>query len=333
MSIFIRKRKRPFARLALLGLPVLAIGGGLWYFLSQKPTSAPVAPAPVASAPVVVTSSPAKPVVKPAPASLKSAAPVITSTLPLRYQGKAFSGAKEGFTQKVVALTFDDGPWPVSTLAILDILQKENIKATFFCLGRSINNHPELLQSVAQAGHVLGNHSWNHPYSRMSPKVAQGEIDNTTNLMIQTVGIKPELFRPPGGKLSNGLVTYAASRKYGIVLWNDLSGDDQRKTTPEMEIKNVLNNVRPGAVVLMHDGGGKHPTVQALPKIIAGLKQKGYSFVTVPELLKLEDDQLTKAAVPRNPLKVYTNQLPTATSVPAPTSAPATPSAASTPSP
>jgi peptidoglycan-N-acetylglucosamine deacetylase len=320
MSIFVRKRKRPVGQLALLGLPVLAIGGGLWYFLSQKPTSTPVAPVPVASAPTVVTSPSAKPVVK--------LAPVITSTLPLRYQGKAFTGAKEGFTEKVVALTFDDGPWPVSTLAILDILQKENIKATFFCLGRSIHNHPELLQSVAQAGHVLGNHSWNHPYSRMSPKVAQAEIDNTTNLMIQTVGIKPELFRPPGGKLSNGLATYAASRKYGIILWNDLSGDDQRKTTPEMEIKNVLNNVRPGAVVLMHDGGGKHPTVQALPKIIAGLKQKGYSFVTVPELLQMEDAQLTKAAIPRNPLKVYTNQLPTA----APVSVPAA-STASTPSP
>jgi peptidoglycan-N-acetylglucosamine deacetylase len=325
MSIFMRKKKKPVAQLALLGLPVLAIGGGLWYFLSQKPTPSSGAPAPVVSAPTMVS---AKPIAKPTPTSSKPTAPVITSTLPLRYQGKPFSGAKEGFTQKVVALTFDDGPWPVSTLAILDILQKENIKATFFCLGRSIHNHPELLQSVAQAGHVLGNHSWNHPYSRMSPKVAQAEIDNTTNLMIQTVGIKPELFRPPGGKLSNGLAAYAASRKYGIILWNDLSGDDQRKTTPAMEIKNVLNSVRPGAVVLMHDGGGKHPTVQALPKIIAGLKQKGYSFVTVPELLKLEDEQLTKAAVPRKPLKVYTNQLPTATPAPVPA-----PSAASAPSP
>lgn len=321
MSIFMRKKKRPFGQLALIGLPVLAIGGGLWYFLSQKP-----APAPVAPTPVVVTPPPAKPIVKAAPVAAKPTAPVNTSSLPLRYQGKTFKGATEVFTQKVVALTFDDGPWPVSTLAILDILQKENIKATFFCLGRSIRNHPELLLSVAQAGHVLGNHSWNHPYARMSPKVAQAEIDNTTNLMIQTVGVKPELFRPPGGKLSNGLAAYAASRKYSIVLWNDVSGDDQRKTTPEMEVKNVLTHVRPGAVVLMHDGGGKHPTVQALPKIIAGLKQQGYSFVTVPELMQMEDAQLTKAAIPRPPSKVYTNQLPTATPVPTPVPAASTPS-------
>lgn len=324
-----RKRRNPWVTWSLYGLPALGVAGGLWYlFTAVLPGSRPATTAPPSQ---VVTTLPPPPVVPPKPAATPksvaaptqktaSAPAAPASTLPLRYQGKTFKGGNADFSQKVVALTFDDGPWPVSTKAILDILRQNQIKATFFCLGRSIQNNPELLQAVAGEGHVIGNHTWSHTYNRLSPAAAKAEIENTTLLIEQTAGIRPELFRPPGGKLYTGPAAYAASKKYGIILWNVVSGDDVRSTTPQKEIKNVLDHVKPGAVIIMHDGGGHHPTVAALPQIIAGLKQKGYGFVTVPELMKLQDEALAALIKPRsqiNPNQLPANQLP-ANSAPAP---------------
>jgi peptidoglycan-N-acetylglucosamine deacetylase len=214
--------------------------------------------------------------------------PAVRIPIPTRFQGKRFEGAK--IDEKVVALTFDDGPWPISTLKILETLKQNQIRATFFCLGGAIEQHPELLQAIFADGHIVSNHTWHHRYRRMSRVESAAEIDNTTALIKKVTGAEVNLFRPPGGILNNGVAAYAAKKGYSVVLWTVVSGDTYRGMTPDRMANKVISLVRPGGVVLMHDGGGRHPTSVALPKIVAGLKKKGYRFVTIPELMDLQQE-------------------------------------------
>lgn len=137
-------------------------------------------------------------------------------------------------------------------------------------------------------GHAIANHTWHHWYHFMNPQVAAFEIDKTTDLIYQVTGVKTNLFRPPGGHLSNGLVAHARNKKYATLMWSADSRDFQQPA-PETLVNNVIKNARPGGIILLHDGGGDRTrTIQALPQIIAKLKQQGYSFVTIPELLEME---------------------------------------------
>ena len=192
---------------------------------------------------------------------------------------------------KVIALTFDDGPWPVSTLQVLDILKKERIKATFFVLGQPLQNYPQIAQQVVSQGHAIGNHTWHHWYHKLDATTSAQEIETTAALIYKTTGIKTYLFRPPGGLLNNGVADYAKKKKYFIALWSADSTDYNRPSVANL-VKNVLKDARPGGMVLMHDGGGdRSNTVKALPIIIAQLKNQGYKFVTVPELLEIADTE------------------------------------------
>ncbi|MBH8562436.1 polysaccharide deacetylase family protein [Nostoc sp. CENA67] len=206
-----------------------------------------------------------------------------------RFQGAIIESAKLSQGQKVIALTFDDGPWPESTAQILDILKENNIKGTFFVVGQNVKHYPDLVKRVIAEGHIIGNHTWHHWYHYMNPQAAAYEIDNTTNLIYQTTGVKTNLFRPPGGIMHNGVAAYARNSKYAIIMWSSDSVDYSRPPVPKL-INNVFRQARPGGIVLMHDGGGNRAkTVQALPEIIAGFRNQGYSFVTIPELLEMQD--------------------------------------------
>ncbi|MBD2180170.1 polysaccharide deacetylase family protein [Planktothrix sp. FACHB-1355] len=207
-------------------------------------------------------------------------------SVPTQYQGKTVRKVDLGTPEKVIALTFDDGPWPKTTLQVLEILRKNNIKATFFWIGRNLKNYPDIGRRVVQDGHVIGNHTWHHWYFHMNPAVAAAEIENTAALIYKTTGVKTSLFRPPGGFLNNGLAAYARSQKYAIVMWSDDPGENHIGRSAPVLANNVLKAARPGEIILLHD---IHPrTVQALPIIIAGLKQRGYRFVTVPQLLAMQ---------------------------------------------
>lgn len=208
--------------------------------------------------------------------------------IPERFRGKIFSGPLLGSKEKVVALTFDDGPWQPTTPKVLEILKQNEIKATFFCIGRFVELTPGLLQDVVDAGHVVASHTWSHRYNLMDHKQVLHEIDDTSAIIKRVSGFQVNLFRPPGGKLKTGTTDYAIQRGYGIIRWTVVSGDDTPGTRPDAMVKRVLSQAQPGAVILMHDGGGKRPTVEALPKIIAGLRAQGYRFVTVPELLEMQ---------------------------------------------
>lgn len=197
--------------------------------------------------------------------------------------------------QKVIALTFDDGPWPSNTLKILEILKKNNIKATFFWVGQALKDHPQIGKQVVAEGHAIGNHTWHHWYHQLDASTAARELDDTAQLIYKTTGVRTSLFRPPGAVMNNGVADYAIQQKNAIVMWSN-DPMDYRPLSAHQLVKNVIRKAHPGAIVLMHDGGGNHPaTVQALPQIIAKLTQQGYKFVTIPQLLKMTDPQ--KSAV------------------------------------
>ena len=212
----------------------------------------------------------------------------LLSAAPANFSGKVIYEIKPAANKKVIALTFDDGPWKKTTRQTLDILKKNNIKATFFVVGSALQNNPELGKQIIAEGHAIANHTWNHWYHFMNPQAAAMEIDRTTELIYQVTGVKTNLFRPPGGHLSNGLVAHAKNKKYATLMWSADSRDFQQPA-PATMVNTVLKNARPGGIVLLHDGGGDRTrTIQALPQIIAKLKQQGYSFVTIPELLEME---------------------------------------------
>ncbi|GAX41562.1 polysaccharide deacetylase [Tolypothrix sp. NIES-4075] len=210
-----------------------------------------------------------------------------TFSVPAKYQGKTVYKGQPSNNEKVIALTIDDGPWQNTTVEMLDILKENNVKATFFWVGQALQQHPELAKQEIAEGHAIGNHTWHHWYKRMDEATAKSEIERTADLMYKTTGVKTSLFRPPGGILNNGLADVAKSQKYAVVMWSQTSADTDPHAKYQVFVKNVLRDAKPGGIVLMHDGGGdRQRTVQALPQIISGLKQQGYRFVTVPELLK-----------------------------------------------
>ncbi|MEH2073409.1 MAG: polysaccharide deacetylase family protein [Nostoc sp.] len=212
-----------------------------------------------------------------------------SDSIPSSFQGAIIEAAKLSPPQKIIALTFDDGPWPESTAEVLDILKKNQIKGTFFVIGQNVKNYPNLLKQEIAEGHVIGNHTWHHWYQFLNPQAAAYEIDHTSDLIFQTTGLKTNLFRPPGGVMHNGVVDYARNSKYAIILWSSDSVDYSRPSVPKL-IGNVFREAKPGGIVLMHDGGGnRSKTVEALPEIIANFRNQGYRFVTIPELLQIQD--------------------------------------------
>ncbi|UNU26381.1 polysaccharide deacetylase family protein [Microcoleus vaginatus HSN003] len=213
------------------------------------------------------------------------------SAVPGQFQGTTIRHGKLNSQRKAIALTFDDGPWPKTTTQILDILKENNIKATFFWVGKYLKNSPEIGQQVVAAGHAIGNHTWNHEYLQYNEYGAAREIDGTSSLIEELTGVQTSMFRPPGGILNNGLATYAQKKNYAVVMWSADSFD--WRTLTESLIDNVMRQANSGGIVLMHDGGGNRArTVKALPDIIARLRNEGYIFVTVPELLHMQEQDL-----------------------------------------
>ncbi|QLE56288.1 polysaccharide deacetylase family protein [Nostoc sp. TCL26-01] len=208
--------------------------------------------------------------------------------VPPQFQGQTVGQVKLNEQNKVIALTFDDGPAPKYTEQILHILKQNNIKATFFCVGEMVHYFPVIAKLEVSDGHAIGNHTWHHWYHWMNPSTAKLEIESTATQMYETMGVKTSLFRPPFGSLSNGVADYAKKNNYAILMWSDDSQDYRRPPVSKL-IDNVLRGAKPGGMVLMHDGGGNRAnTVKALPEIINALRKRGYRFVTVPELLEIQ---------------------------------------------
>jgi peptidoglycan/xylan/chitin deacetylase (PgdA/CDA1 family) len=185
----------------------------------------------------------------------------------------------------VVALTFDDGPDPVYTPQILSVLQSEGAVGTFFVLGKRAERYPELVRQELALGNAIGNHSYSHPdLGRTSQEVIEQELLSTEAVISQIAGHNTKWFRPPKGSVSSLLVSIVAAKGYRMVLW-DIDPWDWSKPSPEAIYQRVVTKVKPGAVILLHDGGGdRSQTVSALPMIIELLRSQGYYFVTLDQL-------------------------------------------------
>ena len=191
--------------------------------------------------------------------------------------------------EKLVALTFDDGPTPQLTDEILGVLQAQDVKATFFLIGGELERNPEEGKKIVEAGHEIGNHSYSH--ERMifvSPAFVKDEIEKTDALIAAAGYEKPAHFRPPYGKKLFALPYYLSQNNRRTITW-----DVEPETFPEVAksseavAKYVVENTRGGSIILLHVMYDRQKkSLGAVQPIIEGLRQKGFRFVTVSELIE-----------------------------------------------
>jgi peptidoglycan/xylan/chitin deacetylase (PgdA/CDA1 family) len=188
--------------------------------------------------------------------------------------------------EKVVALTFDDGPDPAGAQQVLDTLAEHEVQATFFLMGRDLRNHPDLGRKIAEAGHEIGNHTYNH--QRMVgvlPGTVAKEIEDTDE-QIRATGYQGDIhFRPPNGKKLFALPHYLMRHNRKTIMW-DVEPDSAGTPTAQQIEQETLDKAKPGSIILLHPMyQSRGETRQALGPIIEKLKDRGYRFVTVSTLL------------------------------------------------
>ena len=205
---------------------------------------------------------------------------VIQSSYLLDKDAELYKAYYEKKNRKVVALTFDDGPNPTTTNQALDTLSKYGIKATFFVLGKNVSGNEEILKRMKADGHVIGNHSWSHPVlSKLSLDEAKKQITDTEDALAKVLGSSSKLMRPPYGAITDDIRN---SLNLSFIMW-DVDSLDWKSKNETAILTEVQRQVKNGSIILMHDIHAE--TVHALPKVIDYLKEQGYEFVTVPEML------------------------------------------------
>lgn len=189
--------------------------------------------------------------------------------------------------KKLIALTFDDGPHPKETNEVLDVLNKYDVKATFFIAGKHANWYSKPLIRASKEGHEIGNHTFNHPdISNLTNAQIEDEIMKCEETLIKLTGKKPTLFRPPFGSYKKEeLSKIAQNHGYKIILWNTVDARDWQNP-PASKIANVIiNKAKNGDIILLHDYATNN-TVEALDILIPEMIKKGFKFVTVSEMLE-----------------------------------------------
>jgi peptidoglycan/xylan/chitin deacetylase (PgdA/CDA1 family) len=183
-----------------------------------------------------------------------------------------------------IALTFDDGPHSYYTRKILDILKANHVKATFFVVGEKVLEHPELVKAEAAEGHVLGNHTFHHVnLTRIPEQDVAAEVVACGDAILASTGRKPRFFRPPGGDYDPQVAGVVDALGYTLILWTDNPGDYASPGTGKIETR-VTSGIGNGGIILMHDG--VQETLDALPVIIEDLRNRGFSFVGIDDMLK-----------------------------------------------
>ncbi|WP_047150302.1 polysaccharide deacetylase family protein [Aneurinibacillus tyrosinisolvens] len=199
--------------------------------------------------------------------------------------------------EKVIALTFDDGPDPRYTRPILKLLEQYRAKGTFFVIGSKAESNPALINEMIQNGHEIANHTYRHPQlNAISSLQLQKEIKDTDDIIHAITGIYPSLFRPPGGVYDEKVVEAAKLGNHVVVMWSwTQDTKDWRNPGAQRIIDKVCKNARPGNIVLFHDAGGNRTqTVQAVESILNRLTRDGYRFVTVSQLLSQRDKGVSR---------------------------------------
>lgn len=205
----------------------------------------------------------------------------------LRWRGEVVSRVTT--PRKVVALTFDDGPSPSFTPAILRILAGWRQPATFFMVGSQVERYPAVARAVTAAGHAVGNHTGDHPrdLTALPAEQVRAELRRGSRALRSVLGTTTTLFRPPYGSINGSVERVAAEEGYRTLLWT-VCADHHDAPTPAAMAQRVLRQLRPGAIVLFHDGDtpNRWKDVAALPLVLQPLLARGYRCVTVPELLR-----------------------------------------------
>ncbi|UOQ49742.1 polysaccharide deacetylase family protein [Gracilibacillus caseinilyticus] len=193
--------------------------------------------------------------------------------------------------EKIIALTFDDGPDQRYTPEILDILKKNQVKATFFLVGTRVEKHVEIAKRIVSEGHAIGNHTFWHPNLAESDiQKMQWEIRKTSTQILHATGQETSWFRAPYGALNEKQVLTLGNLGYKGIGWS-LDTEDWRSPGESAITNQVINHVHPGAIILMHSAGhwtqDLSGTVDSVSKLIPTLKKHGYQFVTIPDLWEL----------------------------------------------
>ncbi len=193
-------------------------------------------------------------------------------------------------SEKVIAITFDDGPHGANTPRLLDMLKKRNIKATFYVVGEMVKNSygAPLLRRMVAEGHEIGNHTVTHgTLSRMSDDALRKELQTAHDLILKATGVAPRTMRPPGGAIKNDQKKLML-REFGYptILWS-VDPEDWKRPGSSVVTSRLLNGARPGGILLVHDL--HEPTVDAMPSTLDQLLAQGYRFVTITELIMMDE--------------------------------------------
>lgn len=190
--------------------------------------------------------------------------------------------------EKTIALTFDDGPDPIYTPQILDLLKKYKAKGTFFVIGKRVEEFPSIIQREAKEGHELANHTFNHRILRgYTKEKIELELEKTDEIIYSLTKKHPKLFRPPGGFYNENIVSVAKEKGYLVVIWSWRHDTlDWSRPGVKRIVNRVISNLHNGDIILLHDQVDNSQTVEALKLILPELKKRGYKLITVSQLLK-----------------------------------------------
>lgn len=188
-------------------------------------------------------------------------------------------------TENKIAITFDDGPH-LFTESVLEVLNRYSAKASFFVIGKNIENRPDIVQRIVDEGHAIGNHSYSHHkfFSLFNTKTIADEIEKTNELIKNTTGKATDYFRPPYGVTNPAIAAAVRTTQMKVIGWNSRSFDTATNK-PKKVIKRIVSQLKPGSVILLHDN--REQTAQILEAILLHVKEKKYKCVTIDEMFKL----------------------------------------------
>ncbi|SKA89867.1 Peptidoglycan/xylan/chitin deacetylase, PgdA/CDA1 family [Prosthecobacter debontii] len=212
--------------------------------------------------------------------------------------GAKISYSQVNITEKVLAMTFDDGPHPTLTPKLLDILKARNIKCTFFVIGKSAKAYPNIIKRMIAEGHEVANHTWTHAsLTSRSDAQIRNELQMSEDALVAVANYRPHLIRPPYGAINTRIKQLMFSEfGYSTILWS-VDPQDWRRPGVSVVTSRLVNGAHPGAIMLAHDI--HPPTIEAMPSMFDQLLAKGYQFVTVSQLLNMEKANMPVGVVIR----------------------------------
>lgn len=204
-----------------------------------------------------------------------------------------YHGNMSSVNQKLVAITFDDGPYGEATDQILDILEEKNVQATFFLVGKNAEKYPDIIQRELNEGHIIGNHSYDHPWLLFlkGSRNIKNNVAKAEQTLSNTSDLRPRFFRPPHGFKSPIMIRSLKKEGYDIILWNDITTDYNANTSPEKITQHILDHAKPGGIIVLHDGAAnridypRENIIEALPEIIDGIRARGFEIVPLDQLI------------------------------------------------